>query len=144
MRLTNAMKALIRRIGVLTIMLLVLLAASQAQAISPMAEFPETSNGIASMTTLTVATSTATIVGTIPSGNRGFIAYAVSADVNYGDSDVATETTELYIPVGKTRYFGPFYDLTPSVYFRIRGTATTTTSLILRAAPRVTNPNGSD
>ena len=140
------MKARTNLIHLLLVALLVVLdlAPAVVRADPPLAENPYCFPGIATSSPLSIATSSATVYGTLPSGYHGFLAKAVSADINYGDAGVSTGTSELYIPVGKVRWFGPFYKTSPLVYFRIRGTATTTSDLFTRGAPMVTNPAGAD
>jgi hypothetical protein len=114
----------------------------QILAESPMADNIQATNGIASMADISVLASQATSIGTLPTGQHGFIALA-SGDINIGTSSVTTGTAEIYIPNGEHRWFGYFYTPNPSVYFRVRGgTAVTTSTLILRPGPQILNPNG--
>lgn len=122
---------------VLAIIILLALTAVPAFAESPMAAYPETVGGASQMTSLSLASDAATIVGTLPSGMRSFVAKAVGCDVNFGGSTVSTGTNHLYIPNGESRWFGYFHTPTPTIYFRPRGTAGLTGTLLLLAGPKV-------
>ncbi len=106
----------------------------------PSARYPETVPGFGAESTLTVASDAAVIVGTLPTGIRSFVAYAASADVNVGNASISTGTSHLYIPHGEFRWFGYFQTPTPTLYFRIRGTATGTTSLLVVPGPEIKKP----
>lgn len=79
---------------------------------------------------ITVASDAAVIIGTMPYGCRTLEVYAVSANVNYGPSDISTGTAWPYIPVGTSKVISTDNNSrTPSIYFRPRGTSTGTTLL---------------
>jgi len=80
--------------------------------------------------TITVATTSATIIGTMPPDCRTIEVVAVSSDINYGASDVGTGTSWPFIPHGESKVITTDNNSrTPKIYFRIRGTATETSSL---------------
>lgn len=65
--------------------------------------------------TLTVETSTAVVVGTMPSNTHLIEIYAYNGDLNYGPSTVAEGATYHYIASGSSKEFA-VATLTPSIY----------------------------
>lgn len=78
-------------------------------------------------TTLSIGSSTAQIVGTIPTGCH-HVEVFVSQDMNFGPSTVATGVLSPYIPASSSKIFSGLDSLNPTIYMVPRsaevGTAT--------------------
>lgn len=117
--------------------LILVLVAGLAGHVSAQSEIPDAfggSSGFKAMTDLSLASASATIMGTIPTGCYTVAAIASGARVNVGDSTVSTGTSELFIPDGDILIFKGLKTRNPTIYFRPQG-ATGTAQVILLAGP---------
>lgn len=73
---------------------------------------------------INIATSTATIIGTIPAGCSKIGVIASNADINFGPSTVGTETTWRHIHDGEEKEFDLNGMRNPKIYFRVRNAVT--------------------
>ena len=80
--------------------------------------------------TLSISSSAAVQVPTLPVGKRGFEVISANA-FNYGDSAITTATTELFVATATVKEFKNFTTRTPAVYFRCRGTDTAATMTVV-------------
>jgi hypothetical protein len=73
---------------------------------------------------LTIATATASIIGTMPPSCREITVIASGANICYGDSAVTTTGLYPYIADGSSHTFEDISTRNPSIYFRAIATAT--------------------
>ena len=73
---------------------------------------------------LTIATATATIIGTMPPACRTITVTALNATMYYGDENVTTDGLYPSITTGNSVTFTDISTRQPTIYFRALATAT--------------------
>lgn len=73
---------------------------------------------------LSIATATASIIGTMPPACREITVIASGANICYGDAAVSNTGLYPYIEDGKSHTFTDISTRNPSIYFRAIATAT--------------------
>jgi hypothetical protein len=113
---------------------LIVMFSPNAEAVNPLYESGSSGFQVVAAPTLTIATSSATIIGTMPPKCSSIEVIAVSADINYGASDVSTNTYHPYIPIGTSKVITTNNgSRNPTIYLRIRGTATESSTIGIAA-----------
>lgn len=111
-----------------TKLILVLILFAMSAVIASADDYVSTGFSDPATITITVGTSTAVIVGTLPAGKQILYATPIGEAVNFGGSSVGTGLTSNFIASGTTHKFENIGLRSYPLYFRGR-TATVTVSL---------------
>lgn len=105
----------------------VLMIISLAICVPAKAQIPDPSTGHKAMATgtLSVGTSTAVIVGTMPAETHELEVTAIGGDINYGPSTVVTGPLSPYIASGSSKVFDKIVGRNPTTWLRGRSASAT-------------------